>query len=188
MRESVPSGVRRSPLRAAFIVASVAWAIALVLVPFLASRAHASAFTTALVVVVYSIGGLICHQLPERSYHLWAAQMPVCARCAGIYFGAAIAAVVAASHAATRRLTKSDGRGRPPSISTRMLGGAGSVATARTMLVVAALPSALTLVYEWTSGRTPGNLIRAAAGIAIGAGVAWLVVEAVRPEPLGRIR
>jgi hypothetical protein len=46
--------------------------------------------------------------------------------------------------------------------------------------VVAALPGALTLVYEWTTGQTPSNLIRAASGIPIGAVVAWLVVGATR--------
>jgi uncharacterized membrane protein len=135
------------------------------LVPFLASRAHASAVGTGLVVVVYAVGSLICHQLPERSYHLWTAQMPVCARCAGIYIGGAIAAVVAAAGAARQKQ-----RGHP-------FRGA---AFGRTALFAAALPGALTLVYEWTTGQTPANLIRAASGIPIGAVVAWLVVGATR--------
>ena len=70
----------------------MSWAALLVAAPFLASRAHASALASALIVGVYGIGSLICHQLPERSYHLWAAQMPVCARCTGIYFGAVLGA------------------------------------------------------------------------------------------------
>src|SRR3982074_1484948 len=81
-------------LRTAVVAASAAWMLPLVVVPFLVSRPHASALGTALVVAVYSIGGLICHQLSERSYRLWGAQMPVCARCAGIYIGAATAALV----------------------------------------------------------------------------------------------
>ena len=32
--------------------------------------------------------GLFCHQLPERSPHLWGAQMPLCWRCTGIALGA----------------------------------------------------------------------------------------------------
>jgi hypothetical protein len=55
-----------------------------------------------------------------------------------------------------------------------------SASTARTALVVAALPGALTLAYEWTTGQTPGNLIRAASGIPIGAVVAWLTLGAIR--------
>ena len=33
-------------------------------------------------------GGLVCHQMPERSPHLWGAQMPLCWRCTGIALGA----------------------------------------------------------------------------------------------------
>jgi uncharacterized membrane protein len=29
----------------------------------------------------------ICHQLPERSFHLFSEPMAVCSRCAGIYYG-----------------------------------------------------------------------------------------------------
>ena len=82
-------------LRAAFIAASVAWLALLVAAPFVASRSHASALGTLLVASVYGVGSMICHQLAERSYRLWDMQMPVCARCAGIYVGAAVAAIVA---------------------------------------------------------------------------------------------
>ena len=34
---------------------------------------------------VYQLGSLICHQRPERSFHLAGVQMPVCARCFGLY-------------------------------------------------------------------------------------------------------
>src|SRR6188474_1382603 len=94
MRESVPSGVLRTALRPAFVAATVTWALLLPFVPFVASRPHATPFGAALIIAAYAIGGAICHQLPERSYHLWAAQMPVCARCAGIYAGAAVAAIL----------------------------------------------------------------------------------------------
>ena len=33
-------------------------------------------------------GSLLCHQLPERSPHLWATQLPLCWRCAGVAAGA----------------------------------------------------------------------------------------------------
>ena len=75
-------------LRRAFVAASIAWAMLLVAVPFVASGAHLSSIAAATVVAVYGIGSLVCHQLPQRSYRLWSAQMPVCARCAGIYAGA----------------------------------------------------------------------------------------------------
>ena len=34
-------------------------------------------------------GSIFCHQLPERSPHLWNIQLPVCWRCGGIIVGAA---------------------------------------------------------------------------------------------------
>ena len=144
-------------LRRAFVATALAWAALLVAVPFIASRAHATSLGTVVVLAVYGIGSLVCHQLPERSWQLWSAQMPVCARCAGIYGGAAAASVV-------------------------LLGGRvrGSVQTqrARIAVVLAALPSLATLVYEWTTGVTPSNALRCAAGIPIGGVVAWLIVSA----------
>jgi hypothetical protein len=43
--------------------------------------------------------------------------------------------------------------------------------------VAAALPTAVTLIYEWTTGDTPSNAIRALAGAPLGAAVAFLVVD-----------
>jgi uncharacterized membrane protein len=34
------------------------------------------------------VGYAICHQLPERSFHMAGQQLPLCARCTGIYMGA----------------------------------------------------------------------------------------------------
>jgi len=34
------------------------------------------------------VGYAICHQIPERSFHLGGHQLPLCARCTGIYMGA----------------------------------------------------------------------------------------------------
>jgi uncharacterized membrane protein len=170
MRESVPSalsGMTAARLRAAFVAASATWTFALVLAPLLATRAHASAFGTAVVVAAYAVGSLVCHQLPARSFHLWGAQMPVCARCTGIYVGAAMVAVVEAARAF-----------RP---GDRRVGVRLALRPAA-MLAVAAVPTLLTLVYEWTTGVTPANWIRFAAGVPIGVLVAWLVVAASRNQ------
>lgn len=37
----------------------------------------------------YSVGGVVCHQLPDRSFVLAGRQLPVCARCTGLYLGVA---------------------------------------------------------------------------------------------------
>jgi len=159
-------------LRGAFMAAAVSWAALLVAAPFLASRAHASALASALIVGVYGIGSLICHQLPERSYHLWGAQMPVCARCAGIYVGAVLGAGGARSLRilGARALQPSDGGGR--SAERLALGRPGI------LLLLAVTPSLATLAYEWTTGQMPSHAVRAAAGVPIGLVVAWLVVAA----------
>ncbi len=39
---------------------------------------------------VYQLFGAACHQIPERSFHLWGFPLAVCARCAGLYVGAAV--------------------------------------------------------------------------------------------------
>ena len=37
---------------------------------------------------MHLVGYAICHQMPEHSYHLGGRQLPLCARCTGIYLGA----------------------------------------------------------------------------------------------------
>jgi hypothetical protein len=48
------------------------------------------------------------------------------------------------------------------------------------LLAAAALPTAATLIYEWTTGDMPSNVIRALAGAPLGAAVALVVVDALR--------
>jgi uncharacterized membrane protein len=176
MRVSVPFGMRMTlaprpararALYAAFAAATLMWALLLPLVPFLASRAHASPAGTALVVAIYAAGSIICHQLPTRSFQLWTAQMPVCARCTGIYVGTALAVVSFGARAfqASGSLGRRSAEGR----ALQRLSGP------RLTLALAAAPTLATLVFEWTTGRTPANSIRFAAGVPVGAAVAWLV-------------
>ena len=148
-------------LRAAFVAAVAAWAALLVVTPWLASRPHASPIASGLILAVYGIGSLVCHQLPERSYHVWTAQVPVCARCAGIYAGAVIGAIAGILHVA-RGGWRATRRADDP----------------RIVLALAAAPTLATLLYEWTTGDMPAHAIRAAAGVPLGLVVAWLVVAA----------
>ena len=135
------------------------WAVVLPITSFAASRParlwHSLAF------VVYGVGSVVCHQLPARSFQLWAAQMPVCARCTGIYVGAAIVAVIDMVRPERTVRLKPDATYAPD--ATRML------------LAIASLPTALTLVYEWTMGDVPSNVIRALAGVPLGAAVALVI-------------
>ena len=144
-------------IRVALVAATVTWAGLLVVTPLLASRPHASPIASALILAVYGVGSLVCHQLPERSYHLWTAQMPVCARCAGIYFGAVAGAIAGLCR-------------------TGIVGARARLLGPRVILALAATPTLVTLVYEWTTGDMPPHAIRAAAGVPIGGVVAWLLV------------
>ena len=168
-------------LRRAFVAASIVWAALLPLAPFAASQPAPAPFWYGLALVVYGAGSFICHQLPARSFHSWSAQWPVCARCTGIYLGAAMAAVVA-----TVRLkpdtTHETVRLKPDTTYVRRM----STRRARGLLVAAALPTAVTLIYEWTTGNTPSNAIRALAGAPLGAAVALIVIEALRIQTAGR--
>jgi uncharacterized membrane protein len=178
-------------LRRAFVVMAVAWAIALPLAAWIASRPHTTAVLSAMTIAIYGIGSIVCHQLPERSFHLWAAQVPVCARCTGIYAGAAICALAPVA----RAFQTSEGR----SGALRHAQGIGSLsrderlALRRGVLVAAAVPSLATLIYEWTTGDVPSNWIRFVAGLPLGVVVAAFVVrrfdnDQARPEPVeGRV-
>src|SRR5262249_38310806 len=84
-----------SVLRGIFLFASCTWAAALPLSTLVASMTRTPATAFGFAFVIYAMGGLVCHQRPERSFWLWGAQMPVCARCSGIYAGAALAAALA---------------------------------------------------------------------------------------------
>ena len=139
--------------------------MALPLATLAASRPAASSAVSLLTLAVYAIGSVICHQRPERSFVLWSHQMPVCARCTGIYIGAALAAIVFAF--------RRGGPACPPRADTRV----GPYA--RMVLALAAQPAIATLVYEWTTGVTPSNWIRAASGLCLGAAVAALIQREV---------
>jgi uncharacterized membrane protein len=148
--------------RRAFVGAATAWSIVVMMAPVIASRpvSQASSAGYAIALLVYAAGSVICHQRPERSFHLLGAQMPVCARCSGIYAGAAVAAIVAWYRTI-----------QPPMLSGRLAAGPGRV------LLVAALPTAVTVVYEWMTGQAPGNWTRLVSGAPLGAAVAWVLLR-----------
>src|SRR5437667_1873786 len=126
-------------LRRAFVGASVTWFVALPLATFASSRPYPPTPAYLLSFGTYLVGSLLCHQLPERSFFLWGSQMPVCARCLGIYAGAAIAAVVWCARRA--------GPACPPKADTLV----GPYAD-RGWLIVGVLPTIGSLLYEWTTG------------------------------------
>ena len=177
---------RPAVFRRAFVAATIGWAVALLLATFIASRPYLSSAPYLFAVTVYLAGRTICHQIAERSFQPWGHQMPVCARCTGIYVGGALAAIVAPfrlsfmNRAATNSRHHKNKTGSFISRCRVFVANRVGEATASDALVAAALPTAITLVFEWTTGITPSNAIRSLAGLPIGAVIAWLVVRVLR--------
>jgi uncharacterized membrane protein len=153
-------------LRRALLAGSIGWACLLPLASFAASRPAPARWWYTAAFLIYGLGGVICHQLPERSFELWSAQMPVCARCTGIYAGAAVAACLV--------MLRSWVNGRTALTSL------GTTRTDRAVLAMATVPTVVTLVFEWTTGVAPSNAIRAAAGVPLGAAVILVMLAAFR--------
>jgi len=102
----------------------------------------------------------VCHQRASRSFHLWGVQLPVCARCTGLYaaapLGAGWALALAQGRAGRRRRTN---RGR--------------------LVALAAVPTVVTLALEGLGGAWVSNLIRAIAALPLGGAAAWAVSTAL---------
>jgi uncharacterized membrane protein len=136
----------------AAVVLTAGWVALLIAGPFLPGWAGA---------MVYGIGSFVCHQIPERSFHLAGFQLPVCARCLGIYSGAvAGAAIVWMRVSAGQRI-------------------AFAPATARGLAVAAAIPTLVTVALESAGVWYPSNVTRAVAGFPLGGMVALVVAGAL---------
>ena len=144
-------------------------AIALLAGLWLALLLAAPALPAPLSAAVYAFGSLICHQQPERSFHLAAFQLPVCARCFGIYAGAA-AGTLAAAWLRPKTTGPNGGTRR------RM---ARVLATRRWSVTLAAgVPTMATFALEWIGAWQPSNATRALAGVPLGFAVALVLMRA----------
>jgi uncharacterized membrane protein len=125
--------------------------------------------------IVYGFASFICHQIPERSFHLAGFQLPVCARCLGIYVGVPVGSFYAWMRAATEQ---------PASARASWV--------SRRFAVLAACPTLVTVALETAGAWYPSNVTRALAGVPLGV-LAGLVVagalatlhydECVPPRP-----
>jgi uncharacterized membrane protein len=149
-------------LRAAtLLVASVIWAAALVIAPRIVSQVADDTWVLRASAVVYALGGVICHQRPERSFRCSGVQVPVCARCEGLYLAAPFGI---AGLMVVRRRCKRVIRSR---------------STWRWMILAASSLTVVTLMWEWTTGEVTSNVVRAIAGGVLGAAVAAAVTAVV---------
>ena len=120
-----------------------------------------------IVAFAYAVGGVICHQLPDRSFFVDGRQLPVCARCTGLYASGLIGFVGWMAVKSVRRW--------------RRLVVAPRVALA--IVAAAAIPTALSYVTGITGVWDGSNLTRAALAVPLGV-AAGAVVAAVATKDL----
>jgi len=144
-------------------IGAVLWAATLFAAPYALTSGNAHLVSAA--TTVFSAAGLICHQRAVRSFHLAGVQLPVCGRCTGLYVSGAVGAVLA--WIVSRRP-------RVPS-------------NTRSLLLLAAIPTALSVVLEWSGLFHPSNPGRALAAFPLGAAAAWIFVQSLRAEGNARL-
>lgn len=129
------------------------WLGLFVLVPLLPAPVSAA---------IYLLGARICHQIGERSFHVAGAQLAVCARCTGLYAGAALGLVALAAHG-----------GMPALLAPRVR--LRRVSQRRAWLAAGAAPLVISVVAEQSGVWGGSNALRAATGLLCGAAVAFVV-------------
>jgi uncharacterized membrane protein len=140
-------------------VAVLSWSVALVAAPHAIAMDGPVRMVAAL---TYLGAGYICHQRPERSFHLEGRPLPVCARCTGLYLAVPF--------------------GLAGVLFMRRRGGADdrTYRRWRVAIVAAAVPTVISVGLEWIGG--PGlssNISRALTALPLGAALAAAVGAAV---------
>ena len=136
----------------ALTIGALVWVALLVCAPFALHHETLAPFVAHL----YAAGAQICHQRPERSFALADVQLPVCARCFGLYLSGAIGATMA------------------------WLRAAGPQPHARIVLALAAVPTGATWGMEAAGLADFSNVIRATAALPLGAAAGWVFVQMLR--------
>ena len=105
---------------------------------------------------LYAAGSQICHQLTDRSFAYGGVQLPVCARCFGLYLAGASGATLA------------------------WFGAPRPLPWARPALLVAAIPTGVTWALEAGGLTGFSNIIRAVAALPLGGVAGWVFVQMLR--------
>jgi Predicted membrane protein (DUF2085) len=163
-------------ITAGLAAAAAAWLLLLIGAPYLVSHARPRSAIFDLGGLVYLAGRIICHQRADRSLHAWGVQLPVCARCTGLYAGAFLGSVFAAWRC----------RPQPGGQVRTAEGVGGETASApagprewRRRLAVAAAPTAASVGLEMGRVWAQSPRVRGAAAIPLGFVVAWFVAAHV---------
>ena len=134
-----------------------------------------------LIAFIFAVGSVICHQLPDRSFFLDGRQLPVCARCTGLYVSGAAGLV---GWWAVKLL-----RGwRPqPAFARRSTSGGATTGQARwamRLLLIAATPTVVSylsgVLGVWDGSNLTRALLAVPLGVAAGAVVAAVTTKDLR--------
>lgn len=117
---------------------------------------------------LYAAGSVVCHQLPDRSFFIDGRQLPVCARCTGLYLGGLAGFVTWCAWKIARGW-------RPIGTSPR---------NALRLVILTGLPTALSIALAIAGVWDGTNITRAALafplGISAGAVVAAVFTKDLR--------
>jgi len=130
-------------------LAGLAIVAAIVSAPLALAQGH-TGFASA----IYKAFSFVCHQIPDRSFHLAEHQFAVCSRCTGLYAGFAFAAL---SYPLVRSLKSTD---TPP----------------RLWLILAAVPLAIDFALGYFSIWENNHLSRFTTGALLGAVAVFYIV------------
>ena len=177
----------------AFTAVTLGWLLLVLLTPVALARDIGGRAVTLTAAGTYLFGGVVCHQLPDRSFHPAGVQMPVCARCAGLYFGAGLGVLAAAAFRRRgagrlgRRQGWTGGGGAAPPVSAgggQEYGGAANRAPGwlRWAVLAAAAPTGITFAAEMAGWLPSIGELRAAAGVPLGVAVTWVASLVIRGD------
>ena len=153
----------RTAKNAALPLSACLWLGLLLVAPVALSQGALPVATMTL----YRSASVLCHQKTERSFVVAKAQMPVCARCFGLYAAGALGAL---AHAGLRRK-----RLAPPA------------AQARAVLMAAALPVLLSVGLEWLGAFQGSNVTRFVSGLPLGVAAGWVLQQLVTTDETGLV-
>ena len=142
----------------ALLAATVGWGSLIVLTPHFGRADAGSARVAA--AAAYLFGSTVCHQRPDRSFHIAGVRLPVCTRCTGLYLAAPFGLLLAAR----RRRSETHRE------------------AVRLLLMASAVPTLVTVLLEVLRVWQPSGVVRALAAIPLGAAVAWIVGATLRAD------
>ena len=133
-------------------IGAVGWVLLVIAAP----AAMANASLSGMAAYLYVAGSQICHQLTDRSFAYAGMQLPVCARCFGLYLSSAVGATLVW-------------------LTAPQLTPWGRVA-----LLVSAIPTGVTWALEFAGLAGFSNVTRALAALPLGGVAGWVIVQMLR--------